>query len=68
MNADDEIAACPFCAQHAAQVRKVDESNWTVVCGACGAATPVSADVAGALFLWEARAALVQNLGLLRSA
>ncbi len=68
MDDHDEIAPCPFCAQRAAHVRKLDPGNWTVACAGCGAAGPVSEDVAGALFLWDARAALVQNLGLLRSA
>lgn len=67
MDAHDPITRCPFCAEPAARTEEVGTAAWAVVCQACGGIGPVGHDAAESMFLWDSRAALAANLGLLRA-
>lgn len=67
MDASDPLARCPFCAARAARSEEIAAACWAVVCHACGGIGPVSPDRDESLFLWDARAVLPKNLGLLRT-
>jgi hypothetical protein len=63
-----DIADCPYCSRPAGRLEMIDADQWAIVCSKCGGTGPLGDAVCDAVAEWNQRAAIAENLGLLRQA